>query len=62
MFYCEICNYTSKDKSNYNKHLNTKKHQKKNDSLKIAKEVENQKLPDKRKNEPKRAKMSQKLD
>ena len=59
MFYCEICNYTSKDKSNYNKHLNTKKHQKKNDSLKIAKEVENQKLPDKRKNEPKRAKMSQ---
>ena len=51
MFACKICKYTTDVKCNYIKHLNTKKHKKRNEQL-LENMVTNEK---KSQNEPKRA-------
>ena len=38
-FYCEKCNYCSNKKSDYNKHLQSKKHKDTNDTLDDTKKV-----------------------
>ncbi len=39
IFYCEKCDYNAKRKSDYNKHLNSKKHIDTNDTLNDTKKV-----------------------
>ena len=53
-FICKLCNYSTSNKANYNKHCNTKKHnEKSNKGCEKVSEKQSPKLAKTRQNSPK---------